>query len=234
MDRSNLQAVCVMALTTAFLALQDPKALVQAHAPRAREVQTYVVIHHPPVKVAQGATVAPGAAAGTPRGHHAAASSISTSYGYQLHRETNHHVPVLITTGHIPAFARAPGHKTYVTVQHLHHAVHHHHRPLVLLPPQPHLPVHHRRRERLTAQSSSFRQKHNAYVRLPDYPAYLGRNAALSLEEDTLAEAEAEPTLKVYKADAEYPPLNLRNRRKLYSLGYIYMLDFLENPYLKR
>ncbi|KAL1436655.1 hypothetical protein MTO96_049549 [Rhipicephalus appendiculatus] len=166
-----------------------------------QEVQTYVVIHHPPVKTAaQGRTaVAPGtAAAGRGGGHHAAASSISTSYGYQLHRETNHHVPVLITTGHLPVLARAPAHKTYVTVQHLHHAVHHVHQPLVLLPPQHHLPVHHRRRDRLTAQSSSFRQKHNPY------------------------------------ADAEYPPLNMRNRRKLYSLGYIYMLDFLENSYLKR
>ncbi|KAH7947649.1 hypothetical protein HPB52_014886 [Rhipicephalus sanguineus] len=189
------------------------------------EVQTYVVIHHPPVKsAAQGRTpVGQGtAAAGRGGGHHAAASSISTSYGYQLHRETNHHVPVLITTGHIPVLARAPAHKTYVTVQHLHHAVHHVHQPL----------VHHRRRDRLAAQSSSFRQKHNPYVRLPDYPGYLGRNAALSLED--LAEAEAEPTLKVYKADAEYPPLNMRNRRRLYSLGYIYMLDFLENSYLKR
>ncbi|KAH6929066.1 hypothetical protein HPB50_022541 [Hyalomma asiaticum] len=197
------KVACLIALTTAFLTLQYPKTFVQAHAHRPREVQTYLVIHHPPKASAQGrSTVAPGATAAAPRGHHAAASSISTSYGYQLHRETSHHVPVLITTGHIPVLARAPAHKT--------------------------------RRDRITAQGSSFRQKHNQYVRLPDYPGYLGRNAALSLEEDTLAEAEAEPTLKVYKADAEYPPLNMRNRRKLYSLGYIYMLDFLENSYLKR
>lgn len=224
-----------MALTTALLTLQDANALAHAHAQRAREVQTYLVINHPPVKTAtQGRTAdtTRTAAASGGGGHHAAASSISTSYGYQLHRETDHHVPVLITTGHVPLLARAPAHKTYVTVQHLHHAVHHVHQPLVLLPPQPHLPVHYRRRDRLSAQSSSFRHKHNPYVRLPDYPAYLSRNAALSLED--LAEAEAEPTLKVYRADAEYPPLNMRNRRKLYSLGYIYMLDFLENSYLKR
>ncbi|KAH8020939.1 hypothetical protein HPB51_010329 [Rhipicephalus microplus] len=251
-----MMAACVMALTTALLTLQDANTLAHAHAHRAREVQTYLVINHPPVKTAaQGRTAdtTRTAAASGGGGHHAAASSISTSYGYQLHRETNHHVPVLITTGHVPLLARAPAHKTYVTVQHLHHAVHHVHQPLVLLPPQPHLPievlasrllhfstlcnpksqkVHYGRRDRLSAQSSSFRHKHNPYVRLPDYPAYLSRNAVLSLED--LAEAEAEPTLKVYRADAEYPPLNMRNRRKLYSLGYIYMLDFLENSYLKR
>ncbi|XP_075751647.1 uncharacterized protein LOC119173852 isoform X1 [Rhipicephalus microplus] len=235
MDWSNIQAACVMALTTALLTLQDANTLAHAHAHRAREVQTYLVINHPPVKTAtQGRTAdtTRTAAASGGGGHHAAASSISTSYGYQLHRETNHHVPVLITTGHVPVLARAPAHKTYVTVQHLHHAVHHVHQPLVLLPPQPHLPVHYGRRDRLSAPSSSFRHKHNPYVRLPDYPAYLSRNAGLSLED--LAEAEAEPTLKVYRADAEYPPLNMRNRRKLYSLGYIYMLDFLENSYLKR
>ncbi|XP_077486041.1 uncharacterized protein LOC144097133 [Amblyomma americanum] len=230
MDWPNLQAACVVALTAAIFII-SPGTSTMAH--RSREVQTYLVIHHPAVKGAPGASVTPGGQlVGATSGGHQAAASTSSSYGYQLHSETTHHVPVLISTGHIPLLSRAPAHKTYVTVQHLHHAVHHHHQPLVLLPHP--APVHHRRRERLTAQGSSFRQKQNPYVRLPDYPAYPDRNAALSLEEDTLAEAEAEPSLKVYSADAEYPPLNMRNRRKLYSLGYIYMLDFLENSYLKR
>ncbi|KAH9381055.1 hypothetical protein HPB48_017232 [Haemaphysalis longicornis] len=189
-----------------------------------QEVQTYVVIHHPPVvKVASAGALGAGgrlvgSAATTTSGVHqqVAAASASSSYGYQLHSETNHHhVPVLISTGHIPVLGRLPAHKAYVTVQHLHHAVHHHHhhRPLLFAPPhQPQvLPV---RREQLSAQGSSFRRKPNAYVRLPAYPEYPGRNAALSLEEDTLAEAEAEPSFKVYKADAEYPPLNMRNRRE--------------------
>lgn len=242
MDWSKFQKPYIVALITAIFTLHDPETFAEAH--RAREVQTYVVIHHPPVvKVASAGALGAGgrlvgSAATTTSGVHqqVAAASASSSYGYQLHSETNHHhVPVLISTGHIPVLGRLPAHKAYVTVQHLHHAVHHHHhhRPLLFAPPhQPQvLPV---RREQLSAQGSSFRRKPNAYVRLPAYPEYPGRNAALSLEEDTLAEAEAEPSFKVYKADAEYPPLNMRNRRKLYSLGYIYMLDFLENSYRKR
>lgn len=184
-----------------------------------QEVETFLVIHHPVVKAApqphSGDVVA------------SAASTHSTSYGYQLQQRMRDHVPVLIASGH-PAHPplRATATQTrYVSVQRLHHTLHHH---PVVVATLPHAG--------LRPASSSFRYKYNPFFRMPSYHArYPGRNAALSLEEDLLTESEAvEPTVRVYKADAEYPPLNLKNRKKLYSLGYIYMLDFLENTYMKK
>ncbi|KAM7295741.1 uncharacterized protein ISCGN_021007 [Ixodes scapularis] len=224
MDKLCFETASVVLLTAAVISLHG--ALTTALHPGTKEVQTFVVIHHPTLKLGHG------------NHHHAApASPLSSSFGYQIHRETSHHVPALISSGQLSPLLRTTAAQTaFVNVQHLPVALHHHHHhrhhqfhpePLVLLGAPTRL-------DRLAAQSSSFRHNYNPFLHMPSYPAYPGRNAALGLEEDLLTEAEAEPTLKVYKADAEYPPLNLKNRKKLYAVGYIYMLDFLEDTYLRR
>ncbi|XP_064488778.1 uncharacterized protein LOC135400790 [Ornithodoros turicata] len=63
----------------------------------------------------------------------------------------------------------------------------------------------------------------------PSYPAYPGRNAALDLErgDELFPQEQGVSVQKAYRADTEYPPLDYKDRKRLYSVGFAYALDFL-------